>query len=228
MLYIYLYLYFLHRTQATKEYIQYSQQHRKILEWYWHRWSSIYCTLHVIHSAKELQNKINTCSSQWSQTFFFSFLHSVQHMKDVQETSGQWYCIFLSHAHTHARFTWTGLSVKGNQIQKGSSQLVLKVDSTCKDLLDLWISSEFTLGYYSSINVQTYLVIKTQNTLENGVQLDVNTFLSDLIQCLKVKPFYTTAIHLVKQFQTCICPWLGQSQYHRHFFPLSITADPFG
>lgn len=44
--------------------------------------------------------------------------------------------------HTHSHYARTGLPVKGNQIQKGSSQRVLKVDSTCRDLR---ITSGFTL-----------------------------------------------------------------------------------
>lgn len=134
--YICIYI-FTYRTQATKEYIHYSQQHRKIWGRYWHRWSFIYFTCDTFGKKG---TEINTCST--GDATVGTFRQTLFHAHTTQ----------LPRTLVRTRYARPGLAVKGNQIQKGSSQLVRKVDSTCKDLSELWISSGFT--EYSSENVQ--------------------------------------------------------------------------
>lgn len=112
-----------YRTEATEKYIRYSHQHRKIL---------------VL--AQMIENLLS-CSTFSSEVFHIGF----GQMEDVLAVESHLcpsHTRANTHTHTHTHYARTGLPVKGNQIQKGSSQLVLKVDSTCRDLR---ITSGFTL-----------------------------------------------------------------------------------
>lgn len=59
MLYLCIYI-FTYRIQATEEYIHYSQRHRKIWQWNWHRWTFVNFTFEYIQQKICWRERINT------------------------------------------------------------------------------------------------------------------------------------------------------------------------
>ena len=105
-----------YRTEATEKYIRYIHRHRKIL------------------GLAQIIENLLLCSAFSNEMFHIGF----GQMEDVPAVKSH-LCPSQTHTHTHphshtlilTHYARTGLPVKGNQIQKGLSQLVLKADSTC-------------------------------------------------------------------------------------------------